>query len=1104
MTWFPIGPDFVFQPRSVTRSRLSRRNELGRQGAAISMSIGAPPTRSIYIVVKPATNGLTGSVFRSDDAGRSWQPIWDERQRTNGAGDQPATVIAHPTVDGLVYVATLSNPGRIFVSTDHGASWDGGHAYGLGIIAPDLVIVPGSAPGSPTRLFATATNDIVYSADGGLTWSTVLTGDPTGRAVLSKSLWSANGPLYALLTHGGLPAGPAGVYYCDPAQPTVWTPMAGGVGLPTFINGAVDCCQNGRVYAYLINGGSSAAVVTAAGPTAALNSVASASIPSPNAGAPHWTVMLRVPPNSPGTGADLLFVGTIELYRSTNGGQTWQAEPTGFHADQHAMEFLPAAGTQVPITYLACDGGVARNARLADPALTTLTAPANFGDTDATPLAPSQTAQWEHMNHGIQSSGCMAIASPRGYEALTYASCQDTSLAGGRGALGWRTVANLNGDGRAIAVAPSADGVAIWILNGYPFWLARSLDRSTFADSATLAALGTQFLEAPMTDQHNYVADANGKCIAGVVTSPSQQNLVVRIEPNGQAAQIHSPLPAEPLLIALDPQGSAIYCSTSTLQIFHTPNGSPGAPASADWQQLPSPPPISQIHGMAVTAQTSELFVIATPAAGGGLIQLFKVSTGGWDQQSMSAQTQIYPPTGTVKLLADPDSQDRLYLACGRRVYRLRRTAPGSWQLDDLSSFQEQDSGGLPGGYVNDLWVGKAGSHTLLRAAMPTRGVWEMDLTSAPDHPLFMRNHVADLGWLKLPMDGVASPYGPQAGSLAHWKCADIKVEARKSAGGGFYQTDPEYPTPTATSIGHTAFDTLLDWSEAMTPNTPARVHVQVHNRGYEAAEEVSVWLLYCQPSMGVPLLPKDFWARFRTDGTIDVRTPIAAPWFEVAQPEQLPAPSVTKPQVLSFDWQAASAIPAGSHYCLAAFVHGPRPYNITSQATDLSLDVTVMTNTQVGQRNVIWVTPGSPGPSGIHFFSQTLEFHNPQFDDALVDLFFDSRPLPQSATVRVRFAPETAELLGKVTVTGGRRLRTSEGALFQVNRKQRMRLAGVGLAAGASGEATIEVGFARGFRRGTAYTLDAVQQSRGPHGRVVTGGAALVFADRDEVGLLG
>jgi hypothetical protein len=66
------------------------------------------------------------------------------------------------------------------------------------------------------------------------------------------------------------------------------------------------------------------------------------------------------------------------------------------------------------------------------------------------------------------------------------------------------------------------------------------------------------------------------------------------------------------------------------------------------------------------------------------------------------------------------------------------------------------------------------------------------------------------------------------------------------------------------------------------------------------------------------------------------------------------------------------------------------------------------------------------------------------------------------------------------------------------------MRLAGVGLAAGASGEATIEVGFARGFRRATAYTLDAVQQSRGPHGRVVTGGAALVFADRDEVGLLG
>ena len=127
--WFPIGPDFVNQPFDLVRTRLSRRNQQGHQGAVAWIAAGAPPTRSIYIVVKPSTPGVSsGTLFRSDDQGVTWVPCWDGQLRASGGfTGSVAAMTAHPNIDGTVYVVA---GGKLFTSADWGGTWDAGQTFG--------------------------------------------------------------------------------------------------------------------------------------------------------------------------------------------------------------------------------------------------------------------------------------------------------------------------------------------------------------------------------------------------------------------------------------------------------------------------------------------------------------------------------------------------------------------------------------------------------------------------------------------------------------------------------------------------------------------------------------------------------------------------------------------------------------------------------------------------------------------------------------------------------------------------------------------------------------------------------------------------------------
>lgn len=172
----------------------------GRTRAAVGV-----PTQSNVFYMAP----VNGGVWKSDDYGRTWNPLFD-RESTQSIG----AIAVAPSDPNIVYVASgeglhrpdLSVGNGVYKSTDAGKTWT---HLGLG----DSQQIPALAidPRDPSRVFAAVLghpygpNDergIYRSSDGGQTWQKVLskdenTGgsdveiDPSNPDVIYASMWEA-------------------------------------------------------------------------------------------------------------------------------------------------------------------------------------------------------------------------------------------------------------------------------------------------------------------------------------------------------------------------------------------------------------------------------------------------------------------------------------------------------------------------------------------------------------------------------------------------------------------------------------------------------------------------------------------------------------------------------------------------------------------------------------------------------------------------------------------------------------------------------------------------------------------------------------------------
>ena len=307
-----------------------------------------------------------GGVWRTTDAGRTWQPIFDS-QPTGSIG---ALAVA-PSNPDVLYVGSgeglqrpdLSVGDGVYKSTDGGQTWAHmglGDAQQIGAIIVD--------PRDPERLYvaalghpygANAERGVFRSKDGGRTWQKVLykdenTGaialafDPKNARTIYADMWAARqGPW-----ENGAWQGPGSGLYKSTDGGDTWRQLT--KGLPTFEQGlgrigfGIAPSDPARIYA----------LVDAAATVGGVYR-------SDDAGESWQRVSTDRRPWSRGSdfaeidvdpkNKDIVYSANIATYRSTDGGKTWTAWKGAPGGDDYHTTWINPEDPQIIL--LATDQG---------------------------------------------------------------------------------------------------------------------------------------------------------------------------------------------------------------------------------------------------------------------------------------------------------------------------------------------------------------------------------------------------------------------------------------------------------------------------------------------------------------------------------------------------------------------------------------------------------------------------------------------------------------------------------------------------------------------------------------------------------------------------
>jgi photosystem II stability/assembly factor-like uncharacterized protein len=306
------------------------------RGGRTRAATGVPSQPNVFYVGQ-----VDGGVWKSDDYGRTWNPIFDaEPSQSIGA------IAVAPSNPNTVYVASgeglhrpdLSVGDGIYKSTDAGRTWehlglrDGEQIPALAVDPRDANTLFAAVLGHPYG--ANVERGIYRSTDGGATWTRVLfkdarTGgadvqiDPNNPRVVYASLWEETlGPW----EDGSSYDGPGGGLFKSTDGGTTWRQLT--KGLPqgvVHIQVALAASDENRLYATLATNheggyGSGAGLGVYRSDDAGENWYKATDDPRPalKIGGGDLPVA-RVDPKNP----DVVYSASIVTERSTDGGKTW-------------------------------------------------------------------------------------------------------------------------------------------------------------------------------------------------------------------------------------------------------------------------------------------------------------------------------------------------------------------------------------------------------------------------------------------------------------------------------------------------------------------------------------------------------------------------------------------------------------------------------------------------------------------------------------------------------------------------------------------------------------------------------------------------------------
>jgi photosystem II stability/assembly factor-like uncharacterized protein len=295
------------------------------RGGRTVAAVGIPSQPHVFYI---GVNN--GGVWKTDDAGRTWTPIFDDQP----SGSIGAIAVA-PSDPNVVYVGSgeglqrpdLATGDGIYRSSDAGKTWT---HYGLrdGQQIPTIAV----DPRDPNRLFvavlghpygANAERGIFRSTDGGKTFEKVLyrdenTGgidvaiDPSNPSVVYAALWEQR---MAPWENGVFPGPGSGVYKSTDGG-TTWKQLKLGAEKLGRVGLEVCAADPKRLYAIV--------------------DAKNSGLYGSRDGGETWTLInnkpeiwerggdfneVRADPKNP----DVLYVADVVTWKSVDGGKTWQS-----------------------------------------------------------------------------------------------------------------------------------------------------------------------------------------------------------------------------------------------------------------------------------------------------------------------------------------------------------------------------------------------------------------------------------------------------------------------------------------------------------------------------------------------------------------------------------------------------------------------------------------------------------------------------------------------------------------------------------------------------------------------------------------------------------
>jgi len=300
------------------------------RGGRTRAAAGVPNQPNVFYVAQ-----VNGGVWKSDDYGRTWNPIFDH-ESTQSIG---AIAVAQSD-PSIIYVASgeglhrpdLSVGNGIYKSTDAGKTWT--HLQGLrdGQQIPALVI----DPRDPNKLLAAVLGHpygpseergIYRSTDGGQSWKKVIskdenTGgsdvelDPSNPDIVYASIWEAReGPW----EDGNVFNGPGGGLFKSTDGGATWRQLK--TGLPDDLSQiyvAIAPSDSKRLFATLATASGKLGVYRSDDGGESWSKITDDPRPSGRIGGGDLPIP-RVDPKSP----DVVYVASTVTMKSTDGGKTW-------------------------------------------------------------------------------------------------------------------------------------------------------------------------------------------------------------------------------------------------------------------------------------------------------------------------------------------------------------------------------------------------------------------------------------------------------------------------------------------------------------------------------------------------------------------------------------------------------------------------------------------------------------------------------------------------------------------------------------------------------------------------------------------------------------